>query len=366
MPESGLQNKLRRARRSRGLTQGDLAETAGISRQAYGAIERGHSVPSLAVALRLAEALGGSVERFFRLESSSPAPLSLWSPAPRSGQRVRVASVGGRPVVIPVEGIGGAGPALASGIFEAGGSGAGAARIRSLPGAEAGPQLVLVGCDPASALVQSLLIDRAGVDMLWVPAGSRRALDALGEGLAHVAGFHLRDENGATGARAEASRRLPFRATVVGFVVWEVGLMLRSGNPLGIEGVADLARPDVRLLNREPGSGSRALLDRALAGEGVPTSAITGYDSAALGHWAVAQGVASGAADAGIGVRAAADAFGLAWVPLEEERYDLVIPDHLLREPGVVALLDLLESPGLRAQVEALGGYDVEPMGLPA
>ena len=366
MSEPGLTNELKDARRARGLTQVDLAGAAGISRQAYGSIERGEAVPSLSVALRLAEALGGSVERLFRLEPTTPAPLRLWSPAPPAGQRVRVASVGGRRVAIPAEGIGGTGPSLASGILEVAGAGGRAARIRSLPGGETAPDLVLVGCDPASTLVQALLKERANLDMLWVPAGSRRALDALGEGLAHVAGFHLRDENDEATARAEAGHRLPFRATVVGFAVWETGLMLRPGNPLGVERVEDLAHPDLRFLNREVGSGSRALLDRALERAGVPTSALPGYESAAPGHWAVAQAIAAGSADAGVGVRAAARAFGLAWVPLEQERYDLVIPDHLLHAPGVIALLDLLESPGLRAQVEALGGYDVEPMGHPA
>jgi putative molybdopterin biosynthesis protein len=159
---------------------------------------------------------------------------------------------------------------------------------------------------------------------------------------------------------------LPFPCTVVGFAVWEQGIMLAPGNPLGVGAVEDLARPELRLLNREEGSGSRAVLDRALARAGVEESAIPGYrGTAAAGHWAVAQGVAAGSADAGVGIRAAARAFGLAWVPLEEERYDLVIPDALLGDPAVEALLDLLRFPALQAQVESLGGYDIAPMGLP-
>lgn len=370
MADSGLQNDLKQARRARSLSQEDLADAAGISRQAFGAIERGEAVPSLSVALRLADALGGSVGALFRLESSSPAPLRVWAPAPPEGRRVRVATIGGRKVAVPVEGLGGVGPSLATGVLEQGGRGAQggpAARVRSLPGGEREPDLVLVGCDPASALVQTLLRERGGVEMVWVPAGSRRALEALGEGLAHVAGFHLRGDDQTSPTRAEAERRLPFRATVVGFATWQTGLMTRAGNPLGIEAVADLARPNLRLINREPGSGTRALLDRALGAAELPGSEILGYaDTAAPGHWAVAQTVAAGAADVGVGIRAAAKAFGLGWVPLEEERYDLVIPDHLLSAPGVVALLDLLESQGLRAQVEALGGYDVQPMGVPA
>ena len=92
---------------------------------------------------------------------------------------------------------------------------------------------------------------------------------------------------------------------------------------------------------------------------------MAGYDVEAGGHLAVAQAVASGAADVGVAVQAAALALGLDFVPLESERYDLVIPNHFLDDPAVQALLDLLRRPGLRRRVEALGGYDVSGMGAP-
>ncbi|HIM50062.1 MAG TPA: XRE family transcriptional regulator, partial [Dehalococcoidia bacterium] len=112
-------------------------------------------------------------------------------------------------------------------------------------------------------------------------------------------------------------------------------------------------------------SGSRSLLDRLLLRGGVPSAAVTGYNREAGGHLSVASTVASGQADAGVGVQAAATALGLGFVPLEEERYDLVIPNHFLNHSGVQVLLDLLRQPGLRRRVETLGGYDVSAMGIP-
>jgi putative molybdopterin biosynthesis protein len=141
--------------------------------------------------------------------------------------------------------------------------------------------------------------------------------------------------------------------------------MIVPGNPKGVHGVADLIRGGIGIINRELGSGSRSVLDRRLEQEGIPGDHVSGYAREASGHLEVASAVASGAADAGVGVEAAATALGLDFVPLEDERYDLVVPDHFLDHPGVRVLLDLLRQPALRRGVESLGGYDVSAMGLP-
>jgi putative molybdopterin biosynthesis protein len=153
---------------------------------------------------------------------------------------------------------------------------------------------------------------------------------------------------------------------LVGFAVWDQGLMVAPGNPRQIHDVGDLARPDVSLVNREPGTGARVLLDLALARAEIPTCSVRGYDRLAAGHLAVAEAVRAGLADVGVGVRAAAVAAGLDFMSLGEERYDLVIPQHFLDLPTVASLLDVLRRPALRRQIESLGGYDVAPMGLPA
>ena len=142
--------------------------------------------------------------------------------------------------------------------------------------------------------------------------------------------------------------------------------MVTPGNPKSISGIGSLGRPGVSLVNRQAGSGSRALLDRELDRLGVPADAVTGYQREEWGHLAVAAAVAYGGADVGVGVKAAAVALGLDFIPLEDERYDLVIPDHMLNEMPVQALLDILRQDPVRRRVESLGGYDTSQMGLPA
>ena len=105
-------------------------------------------------------------------------------------------------------------------------------------------------------------------------------------------------------------------------------------------------------------------MDRRLAAAGMPSAMVNGYHREESGHLAVAATVASGSADVGIGVKAAAVATGLDFLPIEEERYDLVIPNHFLSDDPVQALLDLLRRPVLHRRVESLGGYDVSNMGV--
>jgi putative molybdopterin biosynthesis protein len=196
-----------------------------------------------------------------------------------------------------------------------------------------------------------------------VNQSSRAALEGLARGEAHLVGCHLRDETSGAANVPFIQDLVPFPCTVIAFAVWEEGLIVAPGNPKQLNRVEDLARADVRVANREVGSGSRALLDAELARLGVPSQYVRGYDISLPGHLAVAEAVSLGLADAGVAIRAAANALGLDFVPLRQERYDLVVPRVHLDHPGVLALLDALKRPSLRAQVEALGGYDVADMG---
>ena len=243
---------------------------------------------------------------------------------------------------------------------------AGHASVELLGTAVPRPTLVALGCDPAVALVADELARERGIDLFWTETGSQAALMGLAQGEAHVAGCHLLDEASGIYNRPWVELLVPFPCELVGFAIWEQGLLVAPGNPLELHGVADLVRSNLRFVNREPGSGSRALLDSLLSRAGLPGPVIHGYDTLLPGHLAVAEAVAEGLADAGVGVRAAAVAYDLGFVPLGEERYDLVVPRHFLDVPAVQALLDHLARPNLRAQVEALGGYDVATMGAPA
>ncbi|HEY7066445.1 MAG TPA: substrate-binding domain-containing protein [Chloroflexota bacterium] len=367
-----LKTSLREARQAAGLSQQALAEMASVSRQAYAAVERGAAVPSTEVALRLARALGTSVERLFALaDAERPAVLAEWADEPepaRAAQPVRLLRVGEHLWARPVRA--GAGPAAglawADGIAHPAPDAPGRVRVEllgNLPTPER--TLVMLGCDPAAGLVATALQQR-GVELVCGQEGSEAALAALARGQAHVAGCHLFDASSGRYNTPWVARLVPFPCTVVGFAVWEQGLIVAPGNPLQLRAIADLARPGVRLVNRPSGTGARLVLDTALEQAGIPPGTVAGYDRLAGGHLAVAETVHGGLADAGVGVRAAALAYDLDFVPLGEERYDLVIPDHFLDLPAVAALLDALRRPALQQQVELLGGYDVSPMGSPS
>ena len=136
------------------------------------------------------------------------------------------------------------------------------------------------------------------------------------------------------------------------------GLIMARGNPLGLRGLADLARPEVRFVNRQAGSGTRMLLEMMLAADGPPLESINGYNSAEFTHSAVAAYIASGMADAGIGMRAAAAQFKLDFLPLVREHYYFALRRDAVDEPIMRQLLELMRAPAYHCLVDALPGYD--------
>ena len=368
-----LQNNLKQIRSRVGLTQGELASRAGISRQAYSTLESGNANPSTEVSLRLAQALNERIESLFFLAEQPPAcvqaelvggPLS----EPTSGespQRARLFRVGQKMLARPLTGARNTRHAViaAEGLVTDR-TEDGHVTVQPFDSDEIdSPTLVMLGCDPAVGLLESGLRSR-GVALVAGEESSRQALMGLAKGEAHIAGCHLLDD--VTGAYNSTwvQQLVPFPCTLVTFASWQQGMILAYGNPKGIGGVSDLANPGIRLVNRQAGSGSRDLLDRALAVAGIPKETVAGYDREEWGHLAVAAAVASDNADVGIGVKAAAVAMGLDFLPLEEERYDLVIPEHFLSDGPVQVLLDLLRRPVLHWRVESLGGYDASNMGI--
>jgi putative molybdopterin biosynthesis protein len=194
--------------------------------------------------------------------------------------------------------------------------------------------------------------------------GSLGGLVALRDGLCHVAGSHLLDPESGEYTLPYVDRVLGGRdVAVVRLVHREQGLIVAPGNPLGLRGIDDLARDGLRYVNRQRGAGTRVLLDHELARRGIAPGAIPGYAREEHTHLAVAAAVAAGRADAGLGVLAAARAFGLDFVPVTREPYDLVLAAETLEDPVTAPLWALLESPGFRSAVEELGGYGTEEMG---
>lgn len=192
------------------------------------------------------------------------------------------------------------------------------------------------------------------------PVGSAAGLRALAAGQAQLAGSHLLDDDGTGYNRDAVARLVPGRALrLITLLEREQGLLLACGNPLGLRALADLAQPGVRLINRQPGSGTRALLDRLLAGASIPGGAIAGYSREVSTHLEVAAAVAGGSANVGLGVAAAARALDLGFIPLARERYELVLPAESLAAAWFGPLIETLAAPAFRAEVEALGGYDL-------
>ena len=198
--------------------------------------------------------------------------------------------------------------------------------------------------------------------------GSLGGLLALQRGEAHLAGAHLFDpETGEYNVTYVERLLAPQRdhAVIVGFVNRRQGLIVAPGNPKQIVGLEDLTRPDVSFVNRQRGAGTRVRLDYELARLQIDPAHIRGYERQEFTHLAVAAAVQSGVADCGLGILAAARALGLDFVPLFDERYDLVIAAQYYESELLAPLLALIREPesAFRQAVAALGGYDLAPMG---
>ncbi len=194
--------------------------------------------------------------------------------------------------------------------------------------------------------------------------GSMGGIFAVRRGEAHLAGVHLLDETDGSYNRSFIRKYFPNGGVrLVECVGREQGLMLAPGNPLGIAGIEDVARCNARYVNRQKGSGTRILTDYLRKEKGIPTDKIRDYEREEFTHTAVAAQIASGSADAGMGIYSAAKLYGLDFVPVCMEQYDLLIPDYAWDTPMLQKLLEILGSPAFQKKVEAMGGYRLEHPG---
>jgi molybdate-binding protein/DNA-binding transcriptional regulator YhcF (GntR family) len=194
--------------------------------------------------------------------------------------------------------------------------------------------------------------------------GSLEGLMALARDEAHLAGCHLLDEQTGDYNAPFVARLLPGRAVaLVTVALREQGLIVRAGNPKAIRALADLARPDVTVAVRQRGSGTQVLLEHELRRGGLSPAAVRTGDRAYPTHVAVAGAVVEGGADVGLGIRGAARAYGLDFIPLATERYELAIAEQQLDSPAPRALLSILTEDDFKCTVRELGGYDVSEIG---
>lgn len=195
-------------------------------------------------------------------------------------------------------------------------------------------------------------------------AGSLGGLIALQEGRADLAGIHLLDAETGEYNYPYVRHILPGREMAIVHLSYRIqGLMFAAGNPKQIKGIEDLSRPDVTLINRQEGSGTRILLDQELRQLGITPSDLRGYEREVDTHLAVAKSIARGEADVGLGIEAAARASHVDFLPLYRERYDLVIPMGNYRSKKLVPLLGIVSSEDFREAVSKVGGYDTSQTG---
>ena len=249
---SSLQNNLKRARARVGLTQGELAGQAGISRQAYSSLESGSANPSTEVALRLARALRERVDSLFYLSEQPPAAVdaellagaSPGRPLGGPAQRARLFRVGQKLLARPLNGAENTRHAVvaAEGLVLSQGR-EGRVTVQPFDPEEIdSPTLAMLGCDPAVGLLETGLRSR-GVALVAGEESSHQALVGLARGEAHVAGCHLLDDATGTYNDAWVRQLVPFPCVLVTFASWQQGLILAYGNPKQLGGVSDLANP---------------------------------------------------------------------------------------------------------------------------
>jgi putative molybdopterin biosynthesis protein len=368
---SNVKNRVAAVRTNRGLSVAELAKRIDVTRQTVYAIEAGSYMPNTEVALRIARELEVPVEELFQLADAGRADDADVIPAeylsgtkPEKGQAVRTCKVGAKWVSVPVS-------AAPYHLPEADGVIAEIHRRETRPKVHlfsredsASKRLIVAGCDPAASLLAGMVERIGGVDIVHAPASSQLALNWLRDGKVHLAGSHLEDTR--TG-----EFNLPFihrqfanqEMVVVTFAEWEAGFVVAPRNPKNIRRVDDLAKKSVRFINRETGSGSRALLDKLLRNADLPSTDLHGYDRIVPGHLAAAYAVFAEDADCCFATQAAARAYGLDFIPLHRERYDFVLRRQTLELPQTQAFMDVLQRAALRRKLETLAGYDTARMG---
>jgi putative molybdopterin biosynthesis protein len=368
----GVRNNLVELRLQRGVTVAQLAASIGVSRQTVYAMEAGTYVPNTLVALKLSRALSVGVEDLFWLESDAPMPIHTedveilsTDAGIQPGQPLRLCKVGGKLIgVFPEPGTWSLPLADAVVMESSTAKRNGKVRAQILgEGLKIDKRLLISGCDPGGAILGRHL-QRQGIDLVVAYQNSSRSLELLKQGVVHVAGCHIRDEK--TGESNLPVIKKLFGKESVGvfsFALWEEGILVARGNPKGIHSIADFTRPDVRITNREPGAGSRLLLDSYLHQLGIDGATINGYDQIAYGQLPAARHVLIGESDCCINTKPTSRVLGMDFIPLVTKRYDLVVRKNHLKLPQVQALFETLGRTAFRRELEVLGEYDMKTAG---
>ncbi|WP_447971359.1 substrate-binding domain-containing protein [Nitrospira sp. M1] len=375
-PEGSIENGILAVRQAKGFSQIELARRVGLTRQAMHAIEQNHYLPNTSVALQLARILDCQVEDLFSLhQDEQEIEAEFLGTLPVEGQslRVNISHVGNRILarplsqlgdmlnyVVPADGI------VTETIQQPRNRNTPRVRVSLLHDQERlTHNIVIAGCDPSLFLAGEHVRHETFSGVTNWTMGSVNAVNALLDGEVHMAGVHLVD------ARSGESNLPYLRQHVRGkdflgvrFASWVQGFVVHPENPKHIRCVDDLAKRGIQLVNREAGSGARILLDSLLKKSGISGKHLTGYGREVSSHLEVARNIRDGLADIGIGVESAARQYGLAFIPLREEQYDLILrKDSLASHPTISRLFDAIVSRPFRQELLALGGYDLSEIG---
>lgn len=347
MKDRILSNQIAAARRELGWSQQKLAANSGISRAEVSAVETGRQAPSTATALKIAAALGRTVEELFTLSAHVVGePDWAWQPEHEEG-RFWEARIGARRWLFPVE------PTSLGSVPHDGCYGPNGLVRR--PWAEPERTLVVAGCDPAVGLLAAELARSEGIRLIPLTRGSRDALELLKKGVVHAAGLHWSDESSQDANAAMAARVLGNDGRLLHVVRWQEGIALDSSERS--RSAASIARKRLRWIAREEGSGARHVLDKLLGGRARKLR------HEARDHRAVALAIRSGYAQAGIAVKLAAEEAGLDFVILQQEDYELCYHSELRGTEPIAALRRALKRRELRRLTGDLPGLDVVRMG---
>jgi putative molybdopterin biosynthesis protein len=355
----GIKCKVKQYRLAKGWSQEELAEKVDVRRQAIYDVESGRYLPNTAIALRMARIFGCRVEDLF-VEQDVPEtqPVHVINDEAAPSTRLALGRVRDRLIGLPLKGA----ESIPFGLRSADGllNPDRKSAFILTPSDRLDKTIILMGCDPAFEILGQHVSRLAPDSRVYCRfASSHSALNHLAKGMAHVAGTHLHNTGKTESNVVMASQKLyGTRGRVMGFSMLEEGLMVAAGNPLGIRTVADLGQPMVRFVNREPGAALRVLLDDHLQRAGIDAGAISGYKNEVGSHREGAFRIACNVADAALGLRAIAEAYGLGFVPIASARCDLVIPGDLDAHPTIKILMDALQSGALRKEIDSLPGYD--------
>ena len=339
-------NRVRALRQQQGLTQAELATRAGISRTAVTAIEADQIIPSVTAALGIALALGTTVEQLF---GSAPAQVGepVWGATVTSatigwwaaevGPQTVLYPAGTAPLLTPLP------DGLSDQVLDSSG-------LRQ----QARDTLVLACCDPAVGLLASLYQQQTGLRLLVLPRSSGESLRLLREGLVHLAGVHFSTADDPHGNLRAATEAYPRPFQLLRMATWREGIVSQPGARL--RSVRSAVKSRLNWIGREPGSGAAHCLELILPDHGQPKYL-------ARNHRGVVEAIQSGWAEAGVCVELASAEAGLAFLPVQEEAYELCIPADLIEDRRVQALLQVVRGAEFRKLLSQVIGYQTQQTG---